>query len=261
MRRNTLATDFYARYRGLLSGQGAKYVRLRAMLEAALEDGFWGSEGRLPTEHELARLTGLSLGTIQRVLRELVGRGRLVRTPGRGTFVTPAKYRLDEPFVSARFLNDDGSGLVPIRAQLVSRGRQSGPGEWQRVLAPADRAVFRVERIFDIDGDFSILNRFYLDPVRFPRFAELGAKEFRSTNLRGLLARMYDFPTVTLRQTLRFRRFPIDICRLLQRRPGTTGLLQAVTATIGKGDAVYYVELFIPPNGRAMQLPDATLNR
>jgi len=261
MGKNTAATDFYARYRGLLTGPGAKYVRLRAMLEAALEDGFWGGEGRLPTEHEMARLTGLSLGTIQRVLRELVDKGRLVRTPGRGTFVTPARYRLDEPFVSARFLNDDGSGFVPIRAQLVSRKRVSGTGEWARTLAPADGALFRVERIFDIDGDFTILNRFYLDPVRFPGFAALGAKEFRSTSLRGLLARMYRFPTVTLRQTLRFKRFPIDVCRMLQCRPGTNGLLQSVTATIGKEDPVYYVELFIPPNARAMQLPEATLNR
>lgn len=261
MQRDTPAADFYARYRGLLTGPGAKYMRLRAMLEAALQDGFWGADGRLPTEHEIARLTGLSLGTIQRVLRELVDKGRLVRTPGRGTFVTPAKYRLDEPFVSARFLNDDGSGFVPIRAQLLSRKRLSGSGDWMRALAPADGAVFRVERIFDIDGEFTLLNRFYLDPVRFPEFAALGVKEFRSTSLRGMLARMYGFPAVTLRQTLRFRRFPVDVCRLLQCRSGTTGLLQSVTATIGRDDAVYYVELFIPPNGRAMQLPDATLGR
>jgi len=261
MKRNAPATDFYARYRGLLTGPGAKYVRLRAMLEAALHDGFWGDDGRLPTEHEMARHTGLSLGTIQRALRELVDKGRLVRTPGRGTFVTRAKYHLDEPFVNARFLSDDGSSVVPIESLLVSRGRITRPGDWMRALKPADGRVFRVERIFDVNGDFNILNRFYMDPARFPRFVELRAKDFRSANLRGLLARMHDFPMVTHHQNLRFTRFSLEVCRLLQCRPGTSGLLQSVTATIGRDDTVYFVELFIPPNDRVMQLPDATLNR
>lgn len=255
------AVDFYARYRGLLEGPGAKYLRLRSMLDAALEAGYWGEDGRLPTEHELARVTGLSLGTIQRALRELVDEGRLVRTAGRGTFVARAKVRLDEPFVSARFLNDDGTGYLPIRAQLVSRGLVSGPGGWVESLRPAGEAVFRVERLFEIDGEFCILNRFYVDPARFPAFADLGAREFRSTNLRGLLARMYGFSAVSLRQTLRFQRFPAEVCRLLRCRAGTTGLLQSVTASMHGSDAVYYVELFIPPNRRAMLLPEATLGR
>lgn len=254
------ATEFYGRYRGLLSGTGAKYARLRAMLEAALDDGLWVDGARLPTEHDIAAVTGLSLGTVQRALRELVDKGRLVRTAGRGTFVTRAKYRLDEPFVSARFVNDDQSGFLPIRAQLVSRGRVTGPGEWVRLLGLAERTAFRVDRLFDIDGQFTVLNRLYLDPVRFPRFVALGAREFRSTSLRGVLARMYGFRAVQLRQTLRFRRFPVDVSRLLGCRAGTAGLLLAVTAMMGESDAVYYVELFIPPNRRAMQLPDATLN-
>lgn len=261
MKKNASTAEFYAKYRDLLTGPGAKYVRLRAMLDMALQDGFWGGEGRLPTEHEIAHVTGMSLGTIQRALRDLVDKGRLIRTPGRGTFVTKAKYHLDEPFVNARFLSDEGASVVPIRSLLVSRGHLDGPGEWMHALKLAGGVVFRVERIFDINGDFNILNRFYIDPARFPRFIELGARDFRSASLRGLLARMYHFPMVTHHQTLRFRRFSLEICRLLQCRPGTTGLLQSVTATIGHGDTVYFVELFIPPNDRAMQLPDATLNR
>lgn len=255
------AEAFYARYRGLLGGPGAKYARLRAMLEAALEDNFWGDEGRLPTEHEMARLTGLSLGTIQRALRELVHRGRLVRSAGRGTFVTKARFPLDAPFVSARFLDDQGKGFVPIRALLVSRDRLPPSPECREALKPAGDEVFRVERLFDIGGEFSVLNRFYVDPARFPRFAGLPAREYRSTSLRGLLAAMYSLPPVTLRQAQRFRRFPLEVCRLLECRTGTTGLLQSVRAQVAEDDAAYYVELFIPPNDRAMLLPDVVLGR
>jgi DNA-binding GntR family transcriptional regulator len=261
MKRNTATADFYGKYRDALAGPGAKYTRLRAMLEAALQDGFWGDEGRLPTEHEIARMTGLSLGTIQRALRELVDEGRLVRTPGRGTFVTKAKYHLGEPFVNARFLTDDNSAVVPIDALLVSRGHLVKSGSWTKALNPTDGGVFRVERIFDVNGDFNILHRFYFDPVRFPRFVKLSAKDFRSTNLRGLLARMHHLPVVTHHQTLRFYRFTVETCRLLQCRSGTRGLLESVTATIGDNDAVYFMELFIPPNDRVLQLPDAKLSR
>jgi len=256
----TTAT-FYEKYRSALLGPGPKYARLRAMLEAALQDGYWGDEGRLPTEHQIANVTGLSLGTIQRALRELVDAGRLVRTAGRGTFATKAKYHLGEQFLNARFLTDDKSGVVPIDGLLVSHEHFAGAGDWTVALKLGDRAVFRVERILDVNGEFSLLHRFYIDPTRFPLFVKLTSKEFRSSNLRVLLARMYDLPLITHHQTLRFHRLPTVICRMLQCRAGTTGLLQSITATIGDNDAVYFAELYIPPNGRALQLPDTTFSR
>ncbi len=261
MKKTPATADFYAKYRSALLGPGPKYARLRAMLEAALQDGYWGDEGRLPTEHEIANVTGLSLGTIQRALRELVDAGRLVRTAGRGTFATKAKYHLGEKFLNARFLTEDKSGVVPIDALLVSHELFSGTGDWTAALKLGDRAAFRVERILDVNGEFALLHRFYIDPIRFPGFVKLAARDFRSSNLRFLLARMYDLPVITHHQTLRFHRFPAAISRLLQCRSGTTGLLQSVTATIGDGDAVYFAELYIPPNDKALQLPDATFSR
>lgn len=253
--------DFYGKYRSALLGPGPKYARLRAMLDAALQDGYWGEEGRLPTEHEIARVSRLSLGTVQRALRELVDAGRLVRTAGRGTFATKAKYHLGEKYLNARFLTDDATGVLPIDALLVSHGHFARSGDWVKALKPANGTVFRVERVFDVNGEFSILHRFYIDPVRFPRFVKLAAKELRSSNLRFLLARMYNLPVITHHQTLRFSRLPVSISRILQCRAGTMGLLQSVTATIAENDAVYFAELFIPPNDRALQLPDITFTR
>ncbi len=261
MKKTPVTASFYEKYKSALLGPGPKYARLRAMLEAALQDGHWGEEGRLPTEHEIARLTGLSLGTIQRSLRELVDAGLLLRSAGRGTFATKTRYHLGQPFLNARFLTDDKSGVVPIDALLISHEHFTGVGDWTSALKPANGAVFRVERYLDVNGEFAILHRFYVDPVRFPRFADLAAKDFRSKNLRALLARLYNLPVITHHQTLQFHRFPAAVCRLIQRRTGTTGLLQSVTATIGDGDAVYFAELYIPPNDRTLQLPDTIFSR
>lgn len=261
MKADDSARLFRERYRVQLAGPGAKYQRLRRMFDAALDDGFWGEDGRIPTEHEIARATGLSLGTIQRTLRELVAEGRLVRTPRRGTFVTRGPYPLDEPFVNARFLDDGGTAPLPMSALLVSRGVTSRHGTWTEALKPSNGSLFRVERRFDVNGEFQLLHHFYVDAARFPKFGRLGVRDLRSGDLRALLAKMHDLPAVTHHQTLRFQRFSAEVARALRCRPGTTGLLQSVTATIGDRDAVYFIQLFIPPNPRALQLPDAVLRR
>ena len=47
----------------------------------------WGADRRIPSEHELMELFGLSRGTVQRGIRVLVDEGLLVQQRGRGTFV------------------------------------------------------------------------------------------------------------------------------------------------------------------------------
>lgn len=259
--KKSAAENFFARYHEAFAAVGAKYARLRAMLEAALADEFWEDEGKLPTEHELAAAAGMSLGTVQRALRELVHEGRLVRMPGRGTYVVKTKYHLGEPFVNARFLSDDGKSIVPIDALVVSRRHLAEQGPWTQALKPIKRTVFRVERLFDVNGEFNVLSRFYIDPARFPKFVQLNARDLRSTNLKRLLARMHRLPMITHHQTLRFLTLPAEVCLLLKCGVGTLGLLQSITASIERVDAVYYHELFIPPNDRALQLPDAVLRR
>lgn len=130
------AENFYARYHGAFATVGAKYARLRAMLEAALADEFWEDEGKLPTEHELAAAASMSLGTVQRALREFVHEGRLVRMPGRGTYSVKTKYHFGEPFVNARFVSDDGKSILPIDALVVSRRNLAEQRPWTEALNP-----------------------------------------------------------------------------------------------------------------------------
>lgn len=261
MGKQTTADDFYSKYHGDFAAVGTKYVRLRGMLDASLVDGFWGEEGRLPTEHELAPVTGMSLGTIQRALRELVSEGRVVRMPGRGSFAVRPKFHLGAPFVNARFLNDDGKSILPIVASLEGRKHLSAKGAWTNALKPANGSVYRIERVFDVNGEFRVLSRFYIDPVRFPKCAQLSAAETRTTNLKQLLTRMYRLPQITHHQTLRFHVFPAEVARQTRCRPRTPGMLQSITASIAQDDSVYFHELFIPPNDRALELPHAVLGR
>ena len=48
----------------------------------------WGVDERIPSEHELMAMLGLSRGTVQKGIRALVDEGLLVQQRGRGTYVT-----------------------------------------------------------------------------------------------------------------------------------------------------------------------------
>lgn len=47
----------------------------------------WGVDEPIPSEHELMQMLGLSRGTVQKGIRQLVDEGLLVQQRGRGTFV------------------------------------------------------------------------------------------------------------------------------------------------------------------------------
>lgn len=251
--------EFITRYGRRFPAAGPKHSRLRQMLEAALEDSLWREGETILTEHELARVCGLSVGTVQRAIRDLVASGDLRRVPGRGTFVTRNKYRLGEPFTNSRFLNDEGTGILPVRASLLAKRVVTADGPWMTALLPLTNSVLRIERLFDVNGEFLVLSRFHLDGQRFPHLANLTVAEVKAANLKLLLAKTYKLPTITHHQTIRLLRFPKEVCALIKRAAGTTGVLQSVTATIAEHDAVYYHELYIPPNRRALELPSTTL--
>ena len=65
------------------------YYRLKRRLLSDIEAGHYGTSGRLPTEHELCAIYGLSRTPVARALSELAAEGVVVRHRRRGTFVNP----------------------------------------------------------------------------------------------------------------------------------------------------------------------------
>jgi len=62
---------------------------LRMIAEGELKEG-----DKLPPEEEIAKMNGISKGTVRMALMDLVKEGILVRYPKRGTFVTSTKARV-----------------------------------------------------------------------------------------------------------------------------------------------------------------------
>lgn len=236
-----------------------KYAQLRRALTAALDAGFWKPGDRLPTEIELTGMVPFSLGTVQKGVRALVDEGRLLRVKGRGTFVTADLKGIAQPFLHARFLDDSGAGMLALHTKVVSRRRISATGPWSRPLGQSGDNVVRLERELRIGREFTVFSRFYINADRFAAFAAKPLAALRDSNLKLMLARDYNLPPITFSQELTFAELGGEIARHLRIRAGTTGIKLAITATCRRSDAVYFHELFVPPNRRRLVLPDITL--
>ena len=63
------------------------YLQVSDFVRERIYSQEWGVNDRIPSEHELMAILGVSRGTIQKGIRALVAEGLLVQRQGRGTFV------------------------------------------------------------------------------------------------------------------------------------------------------------------------------
>ena len=259
-RTSELPPDFLDELRSPLAATRPKHARLRQAIAAAIDRGHWKEGEPLPPELDLVRMTSLSLGTVQRAIQALVAEGRLRRVKGRGTFVTKLRLGIEQPFVHARFLDASGEALLPVFATLVSRRRIAETGPWSVPLRQRGDDVLRIERLLDVDGEFAVGSRFYVNATDYPAFAARPDDDLRSGNFKLMLAREYGLARIEYRQTMTLGRFPPDVAALLGLRFGTIGATFDVIARTSAGAPVYYHEVHVPPNARSLVIPDLTLS-
>jgi GntR family histidine utilization transcriptional repressor len=84
------------------------YRQVKDYIVAHIESGDLAPGHRLPSEHELVRILGVSRMTANRALRELMAEGALTRLPGVGTFVAP--QRSEAEFLHIRNIADEIAG-------------------------------------------------------------------------------------------------------------------------------------------------------
>lgn len=241
----------------------AKYVQLRQALLGAIEDGVWKPSEKLPTEAQLASATPFSLGTVQSAYRSLVEHGVVVRIQGSGTFVAEERHRMDAPW-HCRFLDDQGTGYLPVYTKVLARELTAERGPWSDFLGQrgdaAARDIVRIERKISINDEFYVYSKFFVPADRFGALMKKPLRELEGMNFKMLLSHEFGTPVTRLSQTLSVREAPAAVRKLLAlKSPSIVTVLDICAATNG-GQAVYYQELYIPPNPRRLYVDD-TLRR
>ncbi len=231
-----------------------KYAQLRESLHAAIRAGHWEKGGRLPPETELTRVTRLSLGTVQRALHELAKEGIVVRSQGSGTYVAVGKGSIDEP-LHLRFLGNEAEpAFLPLFPKVITRMRVAQRGRWSEWLKPNGAGVIRISRSIDVNGEFIVYNRCYFKEAAFPEIASRPLETLDGVNLKQLFGAAIGLPITEVRQQLSFVRFSAEATRTIGISPGSQGLLLESAAAAGRSHPVYFLESFIPPNERRLDV-------
>ncbi|MEZ2746711.1 GntR family transcriptional regulator [Halopseudomonas bauzanensis] len=246
------AGDFYERYRPREVAGLPKYAQLREALRAAIADGYWAAGEQLPNESILTTITPCSLGTVQKALRELVQARIIVRRHGHGTFVTDGQAPMMSP-MHLRFEDETGD-IMPIFATVIAQEADVGAAKWHRYLGDDVRRVAKIDRVFQVDGVFRCFSHFYIDCECYPAFAEPEVKDFPGANFKMLLHQRYNVLIQELHQSLRYERFPDEICECIEVAQGTYGMVLEWRAIGAGGKTIYYQEAFIPPNEYRLRL-------
>ncbi len=100
------------------------YLQVRDALVERIKDGRWKPGGSLPSEIDLYRDLGVSLGTLRKALGLLEAEKLIVRQPGRGTFVR----NLKAPRARLAAKGKRGGETTPARSEGATRRARARSG-------------------------------------------------------------------------------------------------------------------------------------
>jgi GntR family transcriptional regulator len=147
------------------------YLQVRDALLERIKDGRWKPGANLPSEIDLYRQLGVSLGTLRKALSVLESEQIIVREPGRGTFVKnhQAGHAL------GRFNPIRGADGQPLRGQVRSRNIKLAaptPAERAALRLQAGDQVVHIARLRVYDGRPFAYEHACLSDRRFPGLVE-----------------------------------------------------------------------------------------
>ncbi|WP_413873106.1 GntR family transcriptional regulator [Albidovulum sp.] len=116
--------DFLDPEHWLNPAHGPLYVQLRKRIETGIASGFLAPDMPLPPEREIAALTDLSRVTVRKAMADLAERGLILQRQGSGSFVAPARARVEQSL----------SRLTSFTEDMARRGYRPGVDWLERGL-------------------------------------------------------------------------------------------------------------------------------
>ena len=221
-----------------------KHKILFNVLARAISEGFIAQGELLPNETALTALTPYSLGTVQKALGSLVEHGYVERKRAVGTVVRSWRQEMDQPW-HCRFAVEDGQWL-PVYPHVLKRAKARGDGPWRMVLGRAQHPI-HIDRRIGIGDAFRVFSRFYVDAARYPVFLSQPLANLEAANFKRIMPGL-DVPLTRIKQALRMAPVAAGIARIIGLETGSLALHVKACGQSGKGDALYYQELVIPPS-------------
>lgn len=230
-----------------------KYTALRDAVLHAVASGIVPPGARMPNEQELAKALPVSLGTIQRALRQLVEERVIHRQPGLGSFIAKpgGRNEMEHPF-HCRFVDDSGKDYLPVFPEIVSRERVAGPGPWSGHLRCQE--ALRIVRRVRVGNEFNVHTSFWVDPKRLPVFETAAVRELTSENFKHVIFRSLGQAIHRVELFTRQEVPPRDVAALIGLKSRQMCTSMRVHAFLGNSDPIYYQHIFSPPTQRELHI-------
>jgi GntR family transcriptional regulator len=230
-----------------------KYTALRDAVVHAVANGRCVPGDRVPNEQELASVLPISLGTIQRGLRQLVEEGVVQRRQGQGSFIAGRTDdgEMSQPF-HCRFVDDSGSGYLPVFPEATGRRVLKAPGEWSKALSAKEG--LEITRRIRIGTEFAVFSSFVVDPKRLQVFASLPLRKLKGENFKDVIFRASGQAIQRVDLFLRQTRAPADVAETIGIAGKEMCMSLRAVAYLGDSDPIYYQQIFIPPSQRELHI-------
>lgn len=228
-----------------------KYLNVCQAIELEISAGRLAPGDRLPSELEFASALPMSLGTVQKALGELAGRGVLVRRHGHGTFVAEPHFR--GPALWHMRMLDDAGEVLPVNMRVHEVTRIEEPGPWTRFLGEQPFYV-RIRRTIEVNREFTAFGEFVAPGPRFAQFLGLPPEQLSGRALRGELAERFGVSVLRVRELIGCEPAPEHVSRHLALAPGALMLVCEIFGYGFRDAPVYYQRNHIPPNTRRLEV-------
>ena len=164
---------------------GPLYAQLMNRLRDRIIAGDWSAGMVLPSESDLARSYGVSVGTARKALEELEVGGWISRKQGRGTFVSDLAKQHNDRLCRFRSVSTGQDPYVGAIASVLARETRAATSEEARDLdlGPSG-AVIVIRRICRRDRNFKVIEQITTPDHHFPG---LGDYDQLPLNLFSLL--------------------------------------------------------------------------
>jgi GntR family transcriptional regulator len=170
-----------------------------------------GGGARLPTEAELAVHYGVSRITIRQALGHLADRGLIVRTQGKGTFVSEPRIHQDLQRLAGFHDSLVEHNIIPV-TRLLEYGPRQAPPRVQQILRLSDPGACFLKRQYLVDGRPLAVGEVYMPP----RFLETVSRETAEQHPSYALLRQFGGVTIDRAEvTIRAQQAEGDLAGLL----------------------------------------------
>lgn len=231
----------------------SKHIRVRHAILDAIVEGHLHNGDQIPPEQELCAALSVSLGTVQRALRELSIDGTLLRMHGRGTFVAEPALPKDEIW-QFRFRRPGDDKLLPVSSVVIEETTVQGPGRWFDALGFDPEGYLKIVRVVSVSGGLDCYNELYFCIARFGALRDIAMTQLRNVNIKTILARQFNAPTLSITQLARSAPVPKAAQVALGLAEGTIGMeVDVVGHSYGK-ENIFMQRIWFPTSDCYMDM-------